>query len=50
MEDGSFWDDATKAQQIVGQANTIKRKLLPFLKLDKSLDDLKENPLNYSSC
>ena len=42
MEDGSFWDDAIKAQQIVGQANIIKRKFIPFIKLEKRLDDLKE--------
>ena len=40
MEDGSFWDNPTSAQEVVAQSNTIKRKLNPFLDLEKRQADL----------
>ncbi|MFC4992957.1 peptide chain release factor 2 [Rubritalea tangerina] len=42
MTEGSFWDDASKAQEIVALANGIKRKLNPFLALEQRLEDLTE--------
>ena len=42
MAEGSFWDNASKAQEIVAQGNSIKRKLHPFLKLEKRQEDLIE--------
>lgn len=42
MEDGSFWDNPTKAQQVVAQSNVIKRKLNPFLELEQRHADLIE--------
>ena len=42
MEEGSFWNDANKAQKIVASANIIKRKLHPFLALEKRHEELLE--------
>ena len=30
MEEPSFWDDNTKAQKVIAQANAIKSWLLPY--------------------
>ena len=40
MADQHFWDNATKAQQIVAVANQKKGKLNPYLDLEKRADDL----------
>jgi len=40
MESGDFWDDPSKAQETVNEANKIKRKLEPFQDLVNRLDDL----------
>ncbi len=42
MAEGSFWNDANKAQDVVGKAKILKRKLHPFLALEQRLGDLKE--------
>lgn len=42
MTAGDFWDNPAKAQETVGHANSIKRKLNPFLDFEKRLDDLIE--------
>jgi peptide chain release factor 2 len=42
MSEGSFWDDATKAQETVNEGNAIKRKLHPFLELEQRYADLLE--------
>ncbi len=36
-----FWDNSTKAQEIVGEANLLKAKLNPFLAIEKRIEDLK---------
>ena len=36
----NFWDNATKAQEIVAEANLLKAKLNPFLALEKRVEDL----------
>jgi peptide chain release factor 2 len=40
MAAGNFWDDSEKAQKTVAEANVLKRKLQPFLKLEERTDDL----------
>ncbi|MGE9268562.1 MAG: peptide chain release factor 2, partial [Verrucomicrobiales bacterium] len=40
MTEPSFWDDSEKAQGVVGEANAIKRKLNPFLDLEKRFGNL----------
>ncbi len=40
MESNDFWNDQTKAQETMGQANSIKRKLNPFLSLASRQEDL----------
>ena len=42
MTSGNFWDNPTKAQETVNEANGIKRKLNPFLDFEKRLNDLVE--------
>lgn len=42
MASASFWDNPTAAQTTVAEANTIKRRLNPFLALEKRLTDLAE--------
>ncbi len=42
MVEGDFWNDSTKAQAVVAEANGIKRKLEPFLKLERRVADLEE--------
>ena len=36
----NFWNDSEKAQATVGEANGLKRRLQPFLKLEQRADDL----------
>ena len=40
MEAGDFWNDPTKAQETVAEANTIKRKLFPFREIYQSNEDI----------
>lgn len=40
METGGFWDNPTKAQQVVAEANLIKRKLNPFKELCQKNEDI----------
>lgn len=42
MSANDFWDNPTKAQETVEEANIVKRKLLPFLELEKRQEDLLE--------
>lgn len=42
MQGGDFWNDPKKAQATVSEANGIKRRLNPFLKLEQRFVDLKE--------
>lgn len=42
MEEGSFWDNPTQAQATVAESNLVKRKLTPFLDLEKRQADLLE--------
>ena len=42
MLSSDFWNDPKKAQITVGQANGIKSRLLPFLKLEQRTADLAE--------
>lgn len=42
MLEGDFWDDSIKAQATVSEANSIKRKLHPFLELEQRAADLRE--------
>lgn len=36
----SFWDNATKAQETVAAANLLKKKLKPYLALEKRVEDM----------
>lgn len=40
MEAGDFWDNPAKAQGVVAEANLLKKKLNPFLALEKRIEDL----------
>jgi len=40
MGSPSFWDNPTKAQETVAEANILKGKLNPFLSLEKRVEDL----------
>ena len=40
MQANDFWDNATKAQEIVAEANLLKSKLNPYLALEKRTSDL----------
>jgi len=42
MLEGDFWNDSSKAQVTVGEANNVKRKLNPFLELEQRSADLAE--------
>ena len=42
MVDGDFWNDSTAAQKTVNKANGIKRRLNPFLDLEKRFTELGE--------
>ncbi len=41
MAEGSFWDNASAAQKIIGEANSIRAKLDPLKDLEQKIDDLK---------
>ena len=42
MSSADFWDDPDKAQGIVSEANLVKGRLHPFLKLEARADNLNE--------
>ena len=42
MLEGDFWNDSTKAQATVAEANGVKRKLEPFLMLEQRIADIEE--------
>jgi len=42
MSDTVFWDDPDKAQSIVGEANLVKGRLIPFLALEDRANNLNE--------
>ena len=42
MYDTVFWDDPDKAQRIVGEANLVKGRLIPFLALEDRANNLNE--------
>ena len=42
MVEGDFWNDSSKAQLTVSEANVIKSRLHPFLKLEQRSADLAE--------
>ena len=42
MSDTVFWDDPDKAQIVVGEANLVKGRLIPFLALEDRASNLNE--------
>lgn len=42
MAAGDFWNDAKKAQEVVNEANVLKRRLHPFLELEARCAELEE--------
>lgn len=40
MESSEFWNDQTKAQEVVAEVNILKRKILPFKKICQQNEDI----------